>query len=1716
MAATASDLTSAADISEGSENWAEADRAVFAQSALLRRLPSANGRKGSLALLSSCLSSASSTPLLPASSPLRRPATAAAATHSRVHQALRYNANEFEFSSKESTVEGLCYSSRFPIKEFAAKGGNQHPNHLASSPSIRQRKHNSFLEDTEQQDSTADEQSHVPSEDLSTMDVQARKKEMRRQLLEQRARAAANPTIVTSGMEDVAKTAPVIDGATSILRKRRCAKTFEDMIAVRLKLQDVAVTPTTSAKAGLDRRKALSGADEGALRTQSVGLDNGMEKLLEHGIIPSVLALSSSSDGATQAHCCRALYYLSRVRAARKSMITNGVVASLKQLSRITAPAPRQDLAATLCHLSEEDGVVEVLFFEGIDRCLVRLMASPSRETTRICSATVFNLSADARHIKHFSEGFTQLLIASTKANAGSGGSGLLSPTTSTELTSSGAYLIKAVYNASLLPTFHGALLGDNVPPFLAAQLPTVPAVIQGWALRAFVSLCEVRANRLNLLSPSFLQLLEPMLLSPNEEIQEITLLVLLLLSTDEGSRIKICNWLPIGSLVQTGSQHVDSAVVAPTTSVGEVSNTGTQRQSTQPGSCPAKDDHLVYLHSCILRNLCGSVLTHHELIHEGAVPVLLKMSRMPDPAVKANAIVAFCSLIASSTEEVAAHVPELSERLLALTRTSSIPDCVFAIGALYNICCSDDCIPLVSDSKALLDRLVQLAAAPPHKKVAELVAAIVYRLAEFAGCVSRLLQRGFVSELVRLIRQYPSCRAFALNALFLLAKNGGEDFPHGGDEMAQLVLALLSDGSEFETAVDAAIHANAPAQLSKRHINLDVVHGDPATLRSGVTLLAHLAHHPKNRGALVRNGAVFRFLKRLNRLQPQSKSKHNVSGVVNEEDDEDEGVSPQDNEDDTILTNCAFVYYSLTATQEGCEFLVKERGVEDLIHLARTRTSPTESQVKINSESGGTYTVKELCTLALCRLSSFVGLEARLIEQGAIQGIMVLALVATDNVTIKALCIKILANCLVNVTPTCLQSLVGHGIIWALVSLCTVEYPETSYACVVSLCNLSAQPSKVPKFLEAGAPRALIHLLQRSGGADADEDAAIVLATVKTIANLVASEKLCQVFLNEGLEKHLSMHFSSPDSSDELRQLAAMVLLRVTSTNDALISAERLKVSVLLWMEQIISMKDQDLVRNCMLTVHDLTSNTSLDMADLDVLHVLRILVQVLQRHHAHNTQIVTLCLSVLYNLSCQLSVLAMIMQSEIMPFLRQLVPSLETVQRRNSNRSGSTVLLTPGAPTPRTFTSHVNIKLCCLVLHNLSCCRSDVQSQDVLSSLVTCHAVATLHDIYFGPFDGLKEIAVAAICNITVGKVNSTRVLEDHAGTVLLHFIRSDHFAAKHYLLMSAALRKLTNAPGNQTRLLAARTASAMVFMLTLPEMDNDASTNLLVALHLLSNCKTHLPRLLSDGVLPCVVQIADKLTATPEMRSCCFEITSNLCSVDFQNYVKDHPDINVIATLTKMSENHSHHPHPSHHQHQVQSPHPSTATSLASYCARGEGGLLPLPELHTTLMKSPVSTMGAAKKNLELKATYTVPARKWSPQAQPKPKDPPPLVCEEIPLTDNGQCVSPVVKQRIGCFTVLPKEALVRDEGNDAVVSAPVSGLPTRSTQARHSSELDVGSAGMLNTLRALNFRSRADSVVAGSGRKLQHAKGGRHLSERHNLIAERGTASFTTKS
>lgn len=1381
----------------------------------------------------------------------------------------------------------------------------------------------------------------------------------------------------------------------------------------------------------------------------------GVASLLEHGIIQSILNLMGSSDAMTLSHCCRALYYLSTDASARKLMVAQGVVASIKPLARIAPPEPREDLTATLCRLSEEPGAIETLFFEGIDRTLARLYTTSGSETKRICSVAAFNLSVGAKHLKHFGDVFSQLLVNLSKQKIG------MQTDAATTLPSV-EHLVKAIYNVSLLPAYHSALLSESISRFMMMQIPMVPPSVQAWALCAFVLLCGARPNRVQLLSQQFWKLLKTALVCPDGTTQELAVMVLLLLSLDEGSRIKLCNWVPAAAIIQSGQRHLESQVV-PTNEAPE----------TEAGVDQARRQRLLHFHAYLLRNLCESVLTHHELIEEGAVPVLLAMSRADDITLKSSAISALCSIISSSADEVMQDIPEITEQLLSLTSDCEPERCEFAVTALYNISCCDDALELLGDSASLLQTVLRVASSLTKATLADLVSAIVYRLATVSQCAPRLLEHGYLPVLIQLIHRFPTCRTFALNALFLMAQFGGSQFPHGGEEIAQLVVALLSDGQE--TSVGLTRKGEAVT--------------DPIMLRSAVTLLAHLASHSKNRATLVRNGSIFRFLKRMHRVN------------------DDEGI---------VLTNCAFVLYCLTATQEGSELLAKERGIEDIIHLARTRTPSSSAEPSLSPSlsmemplSTDLYAVQELCMQGLCRLLSYLGLESRLIEQGVIQGAMVLALVKTDRTSIKSLCVKTLANCLV--AKSCLRSLIDNGVVWALSSLCLVSYPasemDTYAACANCLCNLSSVATMVPKFLDAGAPRALTHLLHQPIAAQT------VLVVIKTIANLVANEKICQAFLNEDIERHLSAHFDSAESSDEVRQLAAMVLLRTTSISNDIISVEHLRNRVFRWMEQIVVMKEEELVRNCILTVHDLTCSPSIDAKELDAPHVLRILVQVLHRHQ-HNADIVTLYLSVVYNLSCELVLFHHLVQSDIMLFLRQQIPTRAsfTLAKRDSrivvnpSKSEDKVpAVAEGSQPTQPSQKSAAARLCCLILHNLSCSAAtpDALHRDaVLVELVRFRASALLHDLYFSSHDDLKETSAIALCNIAVGKVNSTRLLEDDAHKVLVDFIYTPYFQPQLMPLSSAVYRKLCSAPGNQPRLLVAGIAKAMVVMLSCPEIDLAATRNILATLSQLSKCGSHSQQLADDGVLPCVVAIAEHGATSSELQTYCFEIISNLCTVRYDEEAppSDQPEMNVISTLMKLSGRHSgHHQRPNGHQQQ--------ASAADCFYARGEGQPLPSPELLTYLIKSPSSTT-SLKKNLELKATYTVPARKWTSSAQPTPKDPPALECRELPLADPAQALPSSVKAQIMPMAPLFREPLVRRQTQHPTSpSSPHKEQLVPSSTSVHDNPpaaTVVKEVSLERALQAPGGRlSRSHAAVAAPVArlaKLQRGASGRHILER----------------
>jgi hypothetical protein len=162
--------------------------------------------------------------------------------------------------------------------------------------------------------------------------------------------------------------------------------------------------------------------------------------------------------------------------------------------------------------------------------------------------------------------------------------------------------------------------------------------------------------------------------------------------------------------------------------------------------------------------------------------------------------------------------------------------------------------------------------------------------------------------------------------------------------------------------------------------------------VRMSVSLLAHLTTTAINADLLLRSSVVL-YLQRV--------CNSSISA------------------DEAILSNVAYILFCLTDTPESVETIVREDVISVLIQLSR---APHES-------------VKELCIVSLCRMSTFTGLsvEMKLVEQGALEAAMIMALVATKSHVIKTLCVKMISNCLCAESKHCTKAMVDHGVFWAL-----------------------------------------------------------------------------------------------------------------------------------------------------------------------------------------------------------------------------------------------------------------------------------------------------------------------------------------------------------------------------------------------------------------------------------------------------------------------------------------------------------------------------------------------------------------------------------------------------------------------------------------------------------------------------------------------------------
>jgi hypothetical protein len=98
-------------------------------------------------------------------------------------------------------------------------------------------------------------------------------------------------------------------------------------------------------------------------------------------------------------------------------------------------------------------------------------------------------------------------------------------------------------------------------------------------------------------------------------------------------------------------------------------------------------------------------------------------------------------------------------------------------------------------------------------------------------------------------------------------------------------------------------------------------------------------------------------------------------------------------------------------------------------------------------------------CSSILCNLSSAVGSEPDIVQAGVVPTLLVTALLASDKMDCKTVCVKALVNLLAD--PTCHASMVKDGLIWALSTLAGLGDEDLTMLCAQSLSNLSRQYAK-------------------------------------------------------------------------------------------------------------------------------------------------------------------------------------------------------------------------------------------------------------------------------------------------------------------------------------------------------------------------------------------------------------------------------------------------------------------------------------------------------------------------------------------------------------------------------------------------------------------------------------------------------------------------------
>lgn len=406
--------------------------------------------------------------------------------------------------------------------------------------------------------------------------------------------------------------------STLILQKRQCAVALERMIKVRLG----------------------DGAEE----------NSALPILIQDGIIPSLMSLTSLADNVTTEHCTSGLALLASCRDARELMIQHGVVPALGGIASSTSLPVLKNVALSLCYLSNCTGMENKLVYDGLHKIVLRIFRSRHHEIHVLCGETLFNLTCNtAENVQGF-DSIIQAVMASLK-------------TTNSKLAVHA--LTKGIYNLTLSTLNHASIMAEGVfhiftsyfQDCIAEKYENSAEFISTW-LKLMVNLCTTRAIRKQVVSEKTLVNHVINCVSRKEEqVRQFSAILLMRLVVDKENRVEIVNRGAIKPLV--------SAIAT------------------------ANDDIKVAI-SWILRYLSMSAQVHADMFKHGVVTHVMQLCQSNYLEIKVNGLWTMSCLLDSRLADDIC-IADIVQKLVIFLKGDDDHLVAMCAAALYNISCKED-----------------------------------------------------------------------------------------------------------------------------------------------------------------------------------------------------------------------------------------------------------------------------------------------------------------------------------------------------------------------------------------------------------------------------------------------------------------------------------------------------------------------------------------------------------------------------------------------------------------------------------------------------------------------------------------------------------------------------------------------------------------------------------------------------------------------------------------------------------------------------------------------------------------------------------------------------------------------------------------------------------------------------------------------------------------